>query len=134
MNESELSRLIRRAKRWNYFFLAILLFLLCSFFIYKYQHTFTSEKWINNPNNRVQIVDDMLKKNNLVGMNITEIKLLLGEETHEGSQSSFKISNNSLDPNSTLTYYLGVDYMDGVWLVISYDKDDIITSYRLDVT
>lgn len=134
MDEVEMLRQVKKAKRWNCFFLAclgiILIIILCALIVYKYQHTFSVQRWINYPNERIQIVDDMLKKNNLVGMSVEEVKALLGEETHEGKQSSFKLDNEQIDPGTSLVYYLGVNYMDGVWLVIPY-RDNIITGYSV---
>lgn len=45
-----------------------------------YQHIFTTEKWLENPTTRVNIVEDMLKENELEGKTKSEIYSLLGKE------------------------------------------------------
>ena len=37
-------------------------------------------------------------------------------------------------PETTLVCYLGVDYMDTNWLVISLDAEGVVTDYCIDVT
>ena len=73
----------------------------------------------------------MLGKYQLIGMSESDVIQLLGEE--DSDQTSFKISRKYFPPDSTLVYYLGVDFMDNNWLILSIN-DGIVTEYCLDVT
>lgn len=97
-------------------FFAVMLF-------YNYQHTFSSEKWKSEPEKREFIVQDLLKKYELIGMSENEVIELLGDEDEKGSQqSSFKGDNTYYPPDSTLVYYIGKDFVDGRWLVLSLSR------------
>ena len=98
---------------------------------YKYHHTFTIDKWNNNIEKRIKIVDDLLDKYQLIGMNESRIIELLGEENSD--QSSFKISKEYFPPDTTMVYYLGVDYIDNCWLIISFN-DGVVSRYCIDVS
>lgn len=138
MDEVQLQKDARRAKKWNVIiisiFLVILLLSLVGLGIFKYQHTFTVEKWLREPNYRTKIVDDLFNRHKLIGMTEGEIISLLGEEeSYANTKTSFKISNKKFEPENTIVYYLGVSYMDDMWLILCLE-DGIVTEYYLDVT
>lgn len=110
----------------------ILLVIAVIFFMYRSQHTFSQEKWLSNASERYMIVDDMLEKHPLIGISEDNVIALLGAEDGDG-QSSFKLSRDYFPPETTLVYYLGVDYMDDMWLIISTDNGTV-TEYCIDVT
>ena len=110
----------------------ILLVIAVIFFMYRSQHTFSQEKWLSNASERYMIVGDMLEKHPLIGISEDNVIALLGAEDGDG-QSSFKLSRDYFPPESTLVYYLGVDYMDDMWLIISTDNGTV-TEYCIDVT
>lgn len=110
----------------------ILLVIAVIFFMYRSQHTFSQEKWLSNASERYMIVDDMLEKHPLIGISEDNVIALLGAEDGDG-QSSFKLSDKNYPPETTLVYYLGVDYMDDMWLIISTDNGTV-TEYCIDVT
>ena len=110
----------------------ILLVIAVIFFMYRSQHTFSQEKWLSNASERYMIVDDMLEKHPLIGISEDNVIALLGAEDGDG-QSSFKLSDKNYPPETTLVYYLGVDYMDDTWLIISTDNGTV-TEYCIDVT
>lgn len=56
-------------------FLTVALLLM----IWKYNHTFTVDKWNSKPSERYKIVSDMLSKNKVVGMTENEVINLLGK-------------------------------------------------------
>ena len=84
-----------------------------------YIHTFTTEKWLNDPYGRVNIVDDMLDRYSLVGMSESEINKLLGDET---KNAYFKEDDN-------IVYWLGPERglvsIDSEWLVITFEKGTV---------
>ena len=97
----------------------------------KYQHTFSENKWASNPDDRYKLVENLFEKHNLIGMHETDVIALLGEE--DSDKSSFKISRKEFPPDTTLVYYLGVDFMDNQWLIISL-VDGIVCEYCFDVS
>jgi hypothetical protein len=82
--------------------------------------------------NRYKFVSDMLEQNQLVGMTEAEVVQLLGDED-SNDITSFKNSKGFYAPESTLVYWLGVDFMDDNWLVISID-DSVVTDYCIGLT
>lgn len=138
MDEEGLQRQVRRAKLWNTlifsFFAVIAIAVLIGLAVLKYRHTFTIEKWLKEPDDRINIVNNLLEKHNLVGMTKEEIIFLLGEEEdYANTKTSFKISNSYFEPESNIVYYLGIEYMDDIWLIISLENN-IVVSYCIDVT
>ena len=136
--ENRMKKQVKRPKMWNSMILSIFVMMITASLvycgIYRYQHTFTAEKWTKEPDNRRKMVTDLLKKHKLVGMTEEEVISLLGEEeTYAKTKISFKISRTYFEPENTLVYYLGVDYMDDMWLIISLDNG-IVSSYCIDVT
>ncbi len=99
--------------------------------LYKYQHTFSANNWANNPDDRYKMVDNLFEKHNLIGMHETDVIALLGEE--DSDRSLFKITRKEFPPDTTLVYYLGVDFMDNRWLIISL-ADGIVYAYCIDVS
>lgn len=89
--------------------------------VWKYNHTFTVDKWNNEPSERYKIVSDMLSKNKIIGMTENEIINLLGEET-EVLPQSFKTSISMDSDENTLIYELGAKYIDYEWLIIKLDN------------
>ena len=135
MYKEEHRRAALHAKRCNKIifavFICLLLISVFAFCTFKSQHTFSKSKWDTNKENRYKIVNDMLGKYQLIGMSESDVIQLLGEE--DSDQTSFKISRKYFPPDSTLVYYLGVDFMDNNWLILSIN-DGIVTEYCLDVT
>ena len=99
--------------------------------MYKYQHTFSSNNWANNPDDRYKMVDNLFEKHNLIGMHETDVIALLGEE--DSDRSLFKITRKEFPLDTTLVYYLGVDFMDDQWLILSL-KDEVVYEYCIDVS
>lgn len=114
--------------------LAVFILLLCLFGVYKYQHTFTTQKWLSSPGDREKLVDNMLRRYELTGMTRDEVITLLGNDDFGDVPSrSFKMGRVDFYPENTLVYYTGVDFMDDVWLIISLE-DGVVTDYTFDVT
>ena len=129
MNEREKAE--RQSRIIVHVFSVIAIALIVFVGMYKYQHTFTTEKWADARHDRSKLVDDLLEKHNLIGMQEADVIALLGEE--DSDRSSFKISRKEFPPDTTLVYYLGVDFMDNQWLIISL-ADGIVYAYCIDVS
>ena len=89
---------------------------------YTYKHTFSKEKWLES-DERVYMVDDMMRKHELLGMTKGEVISLLGSET-EGAY--FKESDN-------FVYWLGMERglisIDSEWLVIVFENGVVSDRY-----
>ena len=138
MNETKMQKQVQQAMLWNTIVFCLLSMVviaaLVGFVVYRYQHTFTEEKWLDSPNERTKIVADLLEKHSLVGMTKNELVSLLGnEENNANAHTSFKISTIYFEPENTIAYYLGVDFMDDSWLIVSLEND-IVIGYCIDVT
>ena len=100
--------------------------------IWKYNHTFTVDKWNNEPSERYKIVYDMLFKNKIIGMTENEIINFLGEETETHPQS-FKSPISVYSDENTLIYELGSKYIDYEWLITKLDNG-IVIDYDFGLT
>ncbi len=133
--DEEVQKQIHRAKLQNIIilivFIAVTVAVVLGACVYKYQHTFSTEKWNTDKYNRTKIVGDLLEDYNIIGMRETDIIELLGEEDRE--QTSFKISRKEYPSDTTLVYFLGIDYMDNAWLILSLE-DGIVYEYCIDVS
>lgn len=98
------------------------------FLIYGYEvHRFTKDKWISNPDKRYLIVEDLLSKYTLVGMSEGDVIKLLGEETNGSKQTSFKGDRTYYVPEETLVYYIGTDFLEGRWLILSLKNQEVVS-------
>lgn len=130
--ENEAKRAKRRIIIAFSVLIAVLLIIATAFYVYRYQHTFSQEKWLSNADGRYMIVADMLEKHPLTGMSEADVIALLGKEDGDGP-ASFKLSDKNYPPETTLVYHLGVEYIDNMWLIISI-SDGIVAEYLIDVT
>lgn len=82
-------------------------------------HRFSSESWQKHPEKRVDMVDDLLSKYELMGMTKEEVITLLGQST---DTEYFKTENN-------MAYYLGPERglisIDSEWLVLEMQDNHI---------
>lgn len=130
--ENEAKRAKRRIIIAFSVLIAVLLIIAAAFCVYRYQHTFSQEKWLADADGRFRLVDDMLEKHSLIGMSEADVIALLGAEDGDGP-ASFKLSDKNYPPETTLVYHLGVEYIDNMWLIISI-SDGVVTEYLIDVT
>jgi outer membrane protein assembly factor BamE (lipoprotein component of BamABCDE complex) len=86
---------------------------------------FNSKQWINNPNKRIYMVDDMLQRYKLIGMSKNDIKRLLGTPS----------TTEKLKTSSNQVYYLGAERafisIDDERLIVQFDKNDKVKGYRI---
>ncbi len=134
MQEDALKIEAERARKTNIILFSIFLFIAAGIVIgvgiFKAQHTFSQEKWLRDVEHRYQMVDSLLEEYQLIGMSEAEVVGLLGDE-EGGAQTSFKRSKAYYPPEDTLVYYLGVEYMDAMWLVISLENG-VAADYCID--
>lgn len=125
---------IKRAKIFNYtiaiILLVIIIIVATLFGTWKWNRTFTFDKWMSNPDDRYVIVSDMLSKNNIIGMVEGEIISLLGNETTNAPET-FKHPNGIFANEKHLTYSLG-GFMDTEYLIIEM-KNDIAVGYTIGI-
>jgi hypothetical protein len=140
MNEDKMQKEVVRAKKWNFVMFGVFAVIFAVIFVtlkimmcsYQYQHSYSRYKWDTDKENRYKIVSDILEQNQVVGMTEAEVIQLLGDED-SNDITSFKNSKGVYAPESTLVYWLGVDFMDDNWLVISLD-DSVVTDYCIGLT
>ncbi len=117
---------IRKAKRFNYTVLAILLIIAVFIAVwcisYHVYHTFTTEKWLKSPDKRTRLVGDLLSRYDLIGLSEGEIAALLGEND---------TGRDYFSPEKYV-YYLGPERgiisIDSEWLIIEFD-DGAVSKY-----
>lgn len=85
--ENEAKRAKRRIIIAFSVLIAVLLIIAAAFCVYRYQHTFSQEKWLSNTSERYMIVDDMLEKHPLIGISEDNVIALLGAEDGDGQSS-----------------------------------------------
>ncbi len=110
----------------------LVLLLAAGYGLWRCQRTYTPDKWASAPDERLDILGDLLERYDLVGMTEEEVVALLGPEDGP-EQTSFKGDRTYYPPEDTLVYYLGVGMMDGVWLVISLE-DGVVTGCATGIT
>ena len=120
-------------KRRSIIFILITLIVVTSIYS-NYQHKFIKERWLNNPEKRALMVNDLLQHYELIGMSEDKVVELLGNEDEQGEeQTSFKGDMAYYAPKDTLIYYLGQDSLDGIWLIL-YLKNQKVVSISFGVT
>lgn len=85
-----------------------MLLLAAGYGLWRCQRTYTPDKWASAPDERLDILGDLLERYDLVGMTEEEVVALLGPEDGP-EQTSFKGDRTYYPPEDTLVYYLGVD-------------------------
>lgn len=96
--------------------IAVFIFLLCRNIV---KHTFSTERWMHLPEKRVDMVDDLLEKHDLVGMSREKVISLLGADT---DTEYFKTEDN-------MVYYMGNERglisIDSEWLVLEFQENQV---------
>ena len=106
----------------------ILLFMLV---FHLHRHTFSRQRWLDEPKYRKYMLSNLERRHPFDGMTMEEITALLGSE--DSRQSSFKLSGTTYPPETTLVYYIGKDYADDLWLILSFE-DGVCVSHTVDIT
>jgi outer membrane protein assembly factor BamE (lipoprotein component of BamABCDE complex) len=104
---------------------ALLFFCVVLLEVYEYESRFTAERWLNDDEERVYLVDDLMNEHELIGKTKEEVFTLLGSPTET---EYFKEEDN-------VVYYLGdergIIRIDSEWLVIWFDGSDKAMKYEL---
>lgn len=91
----------------------------------KYTSNFNQDRWLNDEEKRVYMIDDLLKRHKLIGKSNEEIIKLLGAPT----------KTSSLETGITTLYYLGNERsfipIDSECLVLQFDKDGRVIEYKV---
>ncbi|WP_243523621.1 hypothetical protein [Bacillus pseudomycoides] len=91
----------------------------------EYHSKFYTDRWLQNEEKRVYMIDDLLAKHKVVGKPKEEIIQLLGKPTET---SRFEEMNQTV-------YYLGDERglisIDSEWLILQFDNDDKVVEYKL---
>ncbi|MEB2492573.1 hypothetical protein SOP93_15495 [Peribacillus frigoritolerans] len=104
---------------------ALLVFCVVMLGVNESESRFTTERWLNDVEGRVYLVDDLINEHELIGMTKDEVFTLLGSPTET---EYFKEEDN-------VVYYLGAERgiirIDSEWLVIWFDGSDKAMKYEL---
>lgn len=120
---------IRKTKRRIYVAFGILVTIVFAIILasvaYHDRHTFSTSKWANDIYHRYRIMSDLQEKYGLIGMTESQVIELLGQEDGK-NQTSFKISKDDYPAESTLVYFLGIDIMDNMWLILPIENGEVV--------
>ena len=121
-------KVIRKAKCINYvafgISVAFVLAIIIAGVAYHDKHTFSTSKWLDDPEGRTAIVDDLLEKYELVGMSEENVLSLLGEPDND--YGYFNADNRYV-------YYMGAERglfgIDSEWLILDFMDGVVSDSY-----
>src|SRR5699024_512872 len=93
--------------------------------INEFKSNFSTERWLNEPDERVYMIDNLLKQYKLKGMKSEVVNNLLGNPTQT---EYFKEDNN-------IVYYLGDERglirIDSEWLILFFNDKNEVIKYSL---
>ena len=112
----------------RYIILLLLVLCLASLFgVWNHQHSFTKEKWTENPEQRTKIVDDLLEDHLRIGMTKEEVLALLG-----GNESGGEVP--IIPEGDQWVYWMGSERglisIDSEWLLVEF-QDDLVAGYDI---
>ena len=116
--------------KWKYYIVFIILVvfvagILFIFLSYNWKHTFTSEKWSNEPDKRALFVDDLLENYEIIGMTESDIVSLLGENDND---MGYFLKDDRV------VYCLGLEgqlfKIDNQWLLLDF-TNGIVSDYSI---
>lgn len=118
---------VKRLKRTNYLALSVVVLLAVSLvvgvLVIRERHRFSREKWLEEPENRTRIVDDLLAEYPLVGMTGEEVLALLGDHDNEAGY---------FQQEDRLVYWLGPERglmsIDSEWLILDF-AGEVVTGW-----
>ncbi|WP_336990846.1 hypothetical protein [Bacillus toyonensis] len=91
----------------------------------EYTSNFNRDRWLNDEEKRVHMVDDFMRKYKLIGKSNEEITQLLGTPTETRNEEEGVIT----------LYYLGTERgfipIDGEQLIFQFDRDGRVLTYKV---
>ncbi|EJR65227.1 hypothetical protein IIO_01411 [Bacillus cereus VD115] len=91
----------------------------------EYTSKFNQDRWLNNEEKRVHMVDDFMQKYKLIGKSKEEITQLLGTPTETRNEEEGVIT----------LYYLGTERgfipIDSERLILQFDRDGRVLKYKV---
>lgn len=97
---------------------AVIICVFVGIYLYTNSLGYLLSEWHENESDRIRTGYKLVEKAELIGKTEDEIVALLGEDS---GQRSFKIGNVDYTGQDVLVYYLGVDFMDALWMIILFD-------------
>lgn len=89
--------------------ISVFLFISCSLFEKDEIRDFSTESWINNPNERYEMAEDLLSNYLYIGMSKIEVTNLLGD-THYEYDNKFEYKMGSSGLGRVYFLYIEFDY------------------------
>ena len=109
---------------------AIVICVFAGIYLYTNSLGYLLSEWNENESDRIRTGYKLVEKAELIGKTEDEIVSLLGEDS---GQRSFKIGNDDYANEDVLVYYLGVDFMDALWMIILFDGG-VAVDIEYDIT
>ena len=109
---------------------AIVICVFAGIYLYTNSLGYLLSEWHENESDRIRTGYKLVEKAELIGKTEDEIVSLLGEGA---PQRSFKIGNADYTGQDVLVYYLGVDFMDALWMIILFDGG-VAVDIEYDIT
>ncbi len=109
---------------------AIVICVFAGIYLYTNSLGYLLSEWHENESDRIRTGYKLVEKAELIGKTEDEIVSLLGEDS---GQRSFKIGNDDYANEDVLVYYLGVDFMDALWMIILFDGG-VAVDIEYDIT
>ena len=109
---------------------AVIICVFVGIYLYTNSLGYLLSEWHENENDRIRTGYKLVEKAELIGKTEDEIVSLLGEDS---GQRSFKIGNDDYANEDVLVYYLGVDFMDALWMIILFDGG-VAVDIEYDIT
>ena len=98
--------------------IAVIICVFVGIYLYTNSLGYLLSEWHENESDRIRTGYKLVEKAELIGKTEDKIVALLGEGS---GQRSFKIGNDDYANEDVLVYYLGVDFMDALWMIILFD-------------
>lgn len=70
--------------------------------------------------NRIRLTHKLLDKIDIIGMTKAEVTNLLGDGKEK---YTFAVNKNIYEPENTLVYFIGTDYLESIYLIIVFEND-----------
>src|SRR5690606_10909744 len=111
---------IRKIKTWQVILFILIIGIVFLGVKYINEHTYSTDRWIKYPDDRVKMVNDLFRKHTLASHSKDQVVELLGPDTEN---AYFKKIDN-------MVYYLGPERglisIDSEWLVIEFDNNTVV--------